>query len=437
MLEWIKYFFGNFFSKKYAEQSEQRGFGNCLLSFLLALVLMLTTFVLATGWAFPTHYGNSKDFSKYYHGLFEGENALQLSIAESKMTAKSAGGEDVGVINTFLSQEDAAKYSDGKYNLVVDTREINSLYNDFKAEFVNKDNKDDVLTYDQYVALDKDNAAKYSFKLTYTEKTVDLNTESVASFAEFISQNGTDNQKKSLGELQTDGVVTAENYNKAYELYFAVKYAKIGNGLLRAPTMRDYYISTYLATNADGSNVYDNFVIFLRDLALVAWHNDSDQLMAVTGYYGKEAMTVDGANTAEKADKLLKSVYFANTDAMTINYFLYLMRGALMFILVWAVFVVLARIIGSLAKIESLCDFGGLFKTSGAFWLGATIPTVLFILIGEFFLSQTYVFYLALGVELMTMLVRSVVHYVPLFIEESRKKKEEAAKAEQQNGANA
>ena len=37
----------------------------------------------------------------------------------------------------------------------------------------------------------------------------------------------------------------------------------------------------------------------------------------------------------------------------------------------------------------------------------------------------------------MTILVRSVVHYVPLFIEESRKKKEEAAKAEQQNGANA
>ena len=94
MLEWIKYFFGNFFSKKYAEQSEQRGFGNCLLSFLLALVLMLTTFVLATGWAFPTHYGNSKDFSKYYHGLFEGENALQLSNAESNMSAKSAGWEE-------------------------------------------------------------------------------------------------------------------------------------------------------------------------------------------------------------------------------------------------------------------------------------------------------------------------------------------------------
>ena len=93
---------------------------------------------------------------------------------------------------------------------------------------------------------------------------------------------------------------------------------------------------------------------------------------------------------------------------------------------------VLATIIGFIAKSELLGSFSGLFKTSGAFWLGATIPTVLFILIGEFFLSQSYVFYLALGVELMTMLVRSVVHYVPLFIEESRKKKEEAAKAEQQ-----
>lgn len=434
MLEWLKYFFGNFFIKKYAEQSERRSWLNGLLSFFLSMVMVFGAFVLGTGWAFPSHYARSSEFAEYYHGLFVGDNALSLALAEGKMSAATG---DEYTINTYLSETDAAKYADGKYNLIVDTREIGQLYNDCHAEFVNKTDKNDVLTYEQYTALDEKTADNYSARLVMTENVLELTAENVASYAEFVSQNGTDEQKNTLAELQTDGVVPAENYGKVYELYYAAKYAKFGTSFTRVPMMRNYYISTYLAINANGSSVYDNYVIILRDIAFFAWHTDSNQMMSVTGYYGEDSLAIGGKNVTAQADKLVTSLYAANTNAVSINYFMYLSRSALTLVFVQLVLVVLATIIGFIAKSELLGSFSGLFKTSGAFWLGATIPTVLFILIGEFFLSQTYVFYLALGVELMTMLVRSVAHYVPLFIEESRKKKEEAAKAEQQNDANA
>lgn len=86
MVQWLKYFFGNFFNKKYAEQSAKRSYCNGLLSFLLAMILLLVLFATMAMAAFPAYYDNSQEFSAYYRGLFDGDNALSLSIVDGIAT---------------------------------------------------------------------------------------------------------------------------------------------------------------------------------------------------------------------------------------------------------------------------------------------------------------------------------------------------------------
>ena len=75
-----------------------------------------------------------------------------------------------------------------------------------------------------------------------------------------------------------------------------------------------------------------------------------------------------------------------------------------------------------MAKSDALGGFGRQFKTIGGFWLGALIPSVVFIVIAAFFMSQTNTFYIGMVLMLATVAVRSIVHYAAVLIEEHKQK---------------
>lgn len=422
MTEWLKYFFGNFFNKKYVDQSATRSYGNCLLAFLLAMLLLLVTFSSATTMAFPSHYDKSDEFHAYYHGLFDGDNALSLSLESGAMSA-SIGGKtaDSVQVNTYTSSADRELYSDGKYNLIVDTRNITNLYNDCTVEFVNTKNADDVLTYEEYKALSSTDASNYSATLKMSENAIEFTEEKIAAYADFVEANGDEKAKASLAELEQNGVVPAEKYADMYKLYYSTKYGSFGTSFSRAPTMRNYYISTYLASDGNGGSRYENYVIILHDIAFFDWRTNDGLLVSVTGYYSGDGMQIDGEHI-ENADKLVTSLYKANTNAVWINYFLNIGRTALLLVICWVVIAIVATVVGFVAKSDVLGSFGGQFKTIGGFWLGALIPSVVFIVIAAFFMSQTNTFYIGMGLMLATVLVRSIVHYVAVMIEEHKQK---------------
>ena len=185
--------------------------------------------------------------------------------------------------------------------------------------------------------------------------------------------------------------------------------------------MRNYYISTYLASDGKGGSRYENYVIILRDIAFFDWRTNDGLLVSVTGYYNGDGMQIDGKNI-ENADKLVTSLYKTNTNAVWINYFLNIVRTALLLAICWVVLAIVATVVGFVAKSDALSGFGRQFKTIGGFWLGALIPSVVFIVIAAFFMSQTNTFYIGMGLMLATVAVRSIVHYAAVLIEEHKQK---------------
>lgn len=423
MVEWLKYFFGNFFNKKYAEQSAKRSYFNGLLSFLLAMVLLLVVFATMAIAVFPTYYDKSQEFSKYYRGLFDGDNALSLNIIDGKADLTVAGNDAKKVINTYLSEQDKGMFSDGKYNLVADMRDLSMLYNDCTIDYVNRSNRKEVIDYDKYISLSANDKRNYYVSVKYGNEVLRIDDEKINTYVEFIVQNGSEDAKNKLNAFMTDGKVAEENHGKLYELYFVARYKT------KAPSMRDYYINTYLAADGTGARVYSNYVILLKDIALFSWHTDNGQSVTVSGYYGKTQLTVDGTDL-ENVDKLVKNMYAANSEAAWINYFLYMTRAALTAAFVWVVIPLLFTVIGFICKSPSLGNFGGVFKTVGGFWLGAICPTVLWVVVASFLLNQTYVFYLGVALTLATLLVRTLVHYIPIAVTENKQHKAQQAKNE-------
>ena len=210
MVQWLKYFFGNFFNKKYAEQSAKRSYCNGLLSFLLAMILLLVLIATMAMVAFPAYYDNSQEFSAYYRGLFDGDNALSLSIIDGKADLTVAGNDSKKVINTYLDEQDKGMFSDGKYNLVVDVRDISALYNDCTVNYVNRSDKKKVIDYDKYMSLSDNEKRNYYVSVICGNEVLQIDEEKINTYVEFVVQNGSDNAKNKLNAFVTDGKVAEE-----------------------------------------------------------------------------------------------------------------------------------------------------------------------------------------------------------------------------------
>ncbi len=417
MLDWLKYFSLNFFNKKYASQSKNRSFWNGILAFVVAIALLFIALCSMATATFPVHYGKSTDFQTYLHGLFSGDNAISITIADG--LANYTDVTDTRVINSFVNNADSV-YANDTYDVIVDMRDGSALYNDCEISFLNNSDDTKVINYDEYQSLGEDARAEYSPKLTLTPDCLQFNAELVAQYVDFINSNGDDETKNILNSLLVDGAIPQEKYGDVYEIYYNAKYSVLGSTFSSAPTMRDYYLNTYLATDANGNSVYSNYVILLHDVAFSVWQTDDGQLMSVSGYYAKDNLVV---NSAQTVDQLFNQINKANTTALKINYFLHIVRMALTLCFVWLLLPMLMSVIGFFVKNNTLADYSAMAKTMGAFWLGSVIPAILFVIIASFYLSQTYVFYLGFAVLVLTNLLRTTIHYVQTISAENAKKR--------------
>lgn len=427
MLDWLKYFSLNFFNKNYASQSKNRSLWNGILAFVLALTLLFFALCNMAIASFPVHYNNSTDFQTYLHGLFSGDNAISLTITDG--IASYTNTADNRVINSFTNDADHV-YANDTYNVIVDMRDNRALYNKCEISFVNKYDDTKVVDYDGYQALNEATRDEYSPKLTLTPDCITFNAELVAQYVDFINGSNSDDAKQSLNDLYVDDTIHQDNYGKLYELYYTTKYSEFGSSFTTVPTMRDYYLNTYLEADSNGNGVYQNYVILLQDVAFSVWKTDDGQLTSISGYYAKDNLVV---NSAQTVDQLFKSINSANTTALKINYFLYVIRMALTLCFVWLLLPMLVSVIGFFAKNNILADYSTMAKTMGAFWLGSVIPAILFAVIASFYLSQTYVFYLSFAVLVLTNLLRTTIHYAQIIAEQKAKQAQAESETTTQN----
>lgn len=407
MLNWLKYFSLNFFNKSYACQSKNRSLWNSVLAFLIAVALLYFTLCGMATASFPTHYNKSTQFQTYLYGLFSGDNAISLTVTDG--VASYTNPDDTRVINSFVNNADVV-YANDTYNVIVDMRDTKSLYNNCTVQFVHKNDTSDVISYEEYQDLSQANRDSYLPKLTLSNDAKNIDAE-VESYVNFINDSGNQEAIQSLQQLSVDGAIPQQNHSKVYQLYYKTKYGALGNGFTTAPTMHDYYLNTYLATDSNGKSVYENYVIILQDVVFCVWYTDYGQLTSIVGYYPADNFVI---NSPQTVDQFVVGVSKSNTTAQSINYLLNVVRMAFTLCFVWLLLPMVVSVIGVLCKNNIFADYSAMAKTMGAFWLGSVIPAILFVVIASFYLSQTYVFYLGVAVLLITNLLRTTVHYVQI-----------------------
>lgn len=403
MLDWLKYFGLNFFNKKYADESKYRSLGNGILALLMALVLLFAAFCGMARIVFFVRYNNSSEFKAYYHSLFDDKD-ISVTVQNGKAAFTNSSG-DALVVNSFVNQADK-HYANNGFNFIVDMRNNNDLYDDCVIQFVSSDSSK-IISFEEYAELADSEQKDYSAKLTLTGNIKHFTADVIREYLLFVYANGSDSVKQSLEKLMVDGVVSEENYGAVYQLYFKTRYGGLGSDFSTAPTLRDYYVKTYLATDENG-NVYDKFVILLQDIAMMRWIADDGRIATVTGYYGDQALTV---NSGDGADELMKNLYDANTLAISISYFLYTAQALLVLCLAWLAFPLVVALVGYFFNDDAL-SYGAVCKTMGGFWLGSVIPALLFVVIASFFMSQTNVFYVSFAILFATNVIRTIVHCV-------------------------
>lgn len=406
MRDWLKFFFLGFFNKELAIQSKKRSVWNGILSFFVAFILLYLALAIAFSVSFPTHYSNSSEFIEFWHGIFD-DCGVRFEIQNRKASAYYDNG-DIVRVNTFASQSDKEKYSKNGYDLIIDVRDGASLYSDFDFVFVNADN-DSTLTYDEYDKLSDSSKKDYSIKITLSEEAIEFTPELIDEYTAFIKNRGGVDSLATLEQIG-NGIVAADDYGKVYELYFDVKFGELSTGYASAPTIRDYYISTYLATDSDGNSIYDNYVILLHDLVFASFYDDSEVRLTVTGYYDDAYVKIDG-NLLD-ADNLMLGLYKTNKGVIMINCFLYLLRGASVVGLIWLVLPLICAILHKICKGKKIPGYGETFKAMGSFWLWSAVPAVIYAIIASFVTSQVLVLYVSFIMVLIVDVIRMLIHFI-------------------------
>ncbi len=253
----IKYFFLSFFSNPLAEESRRRGLWQGILSFLLGLALFFCGLTAGSAASFSPLYKKAGSFREFLYKA--ADNAVTTEVKDGKARA-SIRGENDAAIDTFANDADAAVYSLNGYNLIIDTRDEATTYNDFTLTYVLNGKE---YSAEEWRSLSEKEKKIYSVKVNYSSSALVLTKEKAEGYAAWILGAECDDKaakEKCRALLNDAGELPEKNYNAAYELYVSAYYSDLSKieRYGKAPTMRSYYMNTYLAADKNGDLKYDS-----------------------------------------------------------------------------------------------------------------------------------------------------------------------------------
>ena len=423
----IKYFFLSFFSNPLAEESRSRGLWQGLLSFLLGVLLFFCGLTAGNAASFSTLYKKSGNFREFIYNA--AENAVTLEVKNGKAVA-SVGGKNGMAIDTFTNESDAAAYAKNGYNLIIDTRDEATAYNDFTLIYILNGKE---YSAEDWRSLSESEKKNYSVRVNYSSASLKLTEENTSGYVAWILGEECTNKsaKESCRELLDDaGKLPEKNYNAAYELYVSTYYSDLSKieRYGKAPTMRSYYMNTYLATDKNGNLKYDNFVVILQNIYFCYFTTDSGVAVSTTGYFKDVAdIFVD---SPEAVDQLFLSMHDASSKIDLVNYFLYLMRVAMLALIAWLLTALLVSICGWVGKCGILKEYGLAFKSFSTFWLFSGLIAAIAAFAGAFVLSKTASFWLGAVIFIGLTLIRVIEQNIYAFAKYKKEANDEEEEIE-------
>ncbi|MCM1295429.1 MAG: hypothetical protein NC311_07785 [Muribaculaceae bacterium] len=420
-VNWLKYFFGNFFSHRLAEEGRERRFGNSLLSLLFAALIIYTALVGGYFASFSSFYSGAESYKEFLYGVFANENADRLNIKISGGAATSSKGEEEFkkqfTVNTFENSADAERYSVNGYQLLIDTRDAKTNYNDFDCYYIKGEEKK---SREEYFALSEEERKGYSCKTEYTAKSLTVDAAKAEECrAWLLSDDCASAAAKSQCEaLSEGGAVPESNYNAVYELWVKYYYLDIaGESFGNAPTMRTYYFTQYLSADNSGKMKYDKFMIVLSDVLITYFYGSHGVLCGISGYVdglSGHSMTrsVDATAAKKEVDSFILAANDASSGVIAANYFMNLFSMLLIVVLAWLILSLAMNLTASATKCATMRGFASCMRITGGFFLISSLFAFAFIFIASFFLAGSLVYNYGLLVFIAALLIRTVIYII-------------------------
>lgn len=308
-MNWLKFFFLSIFSDNQAKRSVKHGFLTALLTCLLAVVFIFLGLYAAETASFAAYLNGADEFQEFIANAF---NTAQLEITVKDNQAQiTANGQNV-VIDTVASESDKAAYGLNGYNLFVDSRQVASTFDDFRAYCQSvKDGTE--ISYDKYLSLSTEAQNDYAFRIEYSGRQKNITDADVQAYREFLSNvadNSVKDEYKALIE-SADGMPKSELNGKIYALYTKAYYPQMYNAAgEQTPTLRGYYIRRSL--ESDGK-----YVCLFGDMSVVSFKSYCNNTVAYGGIY-KDGNKIDFSSGTQSPFGFFKRLYYDGASTLLV-----------------------------------------------------------------------------------------------------------------------
>ena len=386
MNSWLKYFFCGFWSNRRSQECQWRSLGNTALGALLSFLFLVCGLTWGYQASFRPTYQRAEEFRQF---LYSTMDTVDFTVADGVATGESR-------INTY-------KAGQGGYQLIVDLRDTRSIYDEFTLSCSTEDGQ--TISYESYLAQPAHVQKAYTrFTVTYSGNELNL-TKKCPEYLVYL-QTISDPQSllyneetaKNLQKLEAEK--PEDYYEQVYLLYVSSYYPKLEMAEFnsKAPTIHGYYLDL-LSQDTEGK-----FLCLLKDNCYVGFQSGGMQVI-YTGNYSKIQSMEDGA---AGADALIYKSFESNGQTDYLMYTVNIFGGFFLIIVLWLLMMIIVRIICRIKRYEAAATFGAAAQLVGSFllWSGGIAALCGFIL--SFLLDQALVFYGAIGIMALVLVVRTV-----------------------------
>ena len=387
MKSWLKYFFGGFWSNRRSQECQWRSLGNTALGALLSFLFL----VCGLTWGYQASFGFTYQRAEVFRQfLYSTMDTIDFTVTDGVATGESR-------INTYEAGQEG-------YQLIVDLRDTRNIYDAFTLTCTAENGQ--TISYESYLAQPAHLQKEYTkFSVNYSGEELNL-TEKCPEYLAYL-QTVSDPQSllyneevaKNLKKLEEEK--PEDYYEQVYLLYVGSYYPKLETAEFntKAPTIHGYYLDL-LSRDTEGK-----FLCLLKDTCYVGFQSGGMQVI-YTGNYSKiQSMEAGAAG----ADTLIYKSFQSNRQTDYLMYTVNIFGGFFLIIVLWLLMMIVVCIVCRIKGYEVAATFGGAAQLVGSFllWSGGIAALCGFIL--SFLLDQTLVFYGAIGIMALVLVIRTVI----------------------------
>ena len=386
MKSWLKYFFGGFWSNRRSQECQWRSLGNTALGALLSFLFLVCGLTWGYQASFRSTYQRAEEFRQF---LYSTMDSIDFTVTDGVATGESR-------VNTYGEKQEG-------YQLIVDLRDIRSIYDAFTLSCTAENGQ--TISYESYLAQPSHVQKEYTrFTVTYSGEELNL-TEKCPEYLAYLQtisdpQSLLYNEKTAENLQKLEAEKPEDYYERVYLLYVSSYYPKleIAEFNTKAPTIHGYYLDL-LSRDTEGK-----FLCLLKDTCYVGFQSGGMQVIFTGNYAQIQSMEAGVAG----ADTLIYKSFQSNGQTDYLMYAVNIFGGFFLIVVLWLLMMIVVRLVCRAKRYEVAATFGGAAQLVGSFllWSGGIAALCGFIL--SFLLDQTLVFYGAIGIMALVLVVRTV-----------------------------